>query len=175
MIFNTSVDDVSGNSKSIYQKFCQEIFGVYIERPVIKEDEQEDNYLADRRYELTINCLHSFQSILDPFKNLWPEYSDENYLSDYHSTVWVTANDLSKLSRKIGLALSMVCARHSLTSAGLTACRLTGSYESYPVSSSAMDILSAVRPAHSMSDSTIPRESIVVIHSHGPIGLRRKK
>jgi hypothetical protein len=98
---NTSIDDVSGNNKSIYQKFCQEIFGVYMERPVIKEDEQEVNYLAERRYELTINCLHSFKSLLDPFKNLWPEYSDENYLSDYHSTVWVTTSDLAKLSRKI--------------------------------------------------------------------------
>jgi len=79
---------------------------VYIERPVNIADEKEDNYKAERSYELTVNCLNSFKDILQPFWNLWPQYTDVNHLSDYHSTVWVNANQLAQITSKIDREMS---------------------------------------------------------------------
>lgn len=43
--------------------------------------------------------------MINPFWNLWPKYTEKNYLSDYHSTVWVTPIQLAEIISELDKSL----------------------------------------------------------------------
>ena len=50
---------------------------------------------------MTQTYLKNYNSVLNPLPLVWPEYTHENYVSDCHSTIWVTPKQLIKLIRDI--------------------------------------------------------------------------
>lgn len=92
---------VPGKDTSVYHEFCRQNFGCYLDRPILQDDAKDAKMVVTHKYELTLTYLKNFSSVLNPLGLLWPEYSHENYVSDCHSTIWVTPKQLIKLLRDI--------------------------------------------------------------------------
>lgn len=96
-----SVEKEGDSSEQIYRKFCNEIFGVFISRPVLKDDEVESNYQMDNSYQKTLIYFNYFEYLINPFWLLWPDYKNESHMRDYHMTSWVSRKQLNEIHQKI--------------------------------------------------------------------------
>ena len=76
-----------------------------MDRPTIKEDEEEKELQKDHSYQTTLTILKQYGDVIKPFGNLWPNYTEKNYLSDYHSTVWVTPIQLAEIISDLDKAM----------------------------------------------------------------------
>jgi len=91
MSINTQDINSIGNKPQIYTLFWSEIFGTYLERP--------DALSNERKYATTLELLKSTAD-LNPFWNIWCDYSSDELELDNHSTCWVIRNELGALISK---------------------------------------------------------------------------
>jgi hypothetical protein len=100
--FNTFIG-FPGRETRVYEEFCNQIFGKYLDRPILVEDDKDTKCGVAHKYELTMTYMRTFDDTLRPIRCLWPDYTHENYVSDNHSTIWVTPIGLAKLIKDVNL------------------------------------------------------------------------
>ena len=81
----------------VYSKFCQKIFGGYIDRKYLVNS---DGSFYDL-YKHTIDKLEEYSSLLCPYKDLWPDYNVSCYYSDCFSTWYVNPEMVQKFVESI--------------------------------------------------------------------------
>jgi hypothetical protein len=83
--------------KDIYAQFCDHIFGGFVDRQGVETSLNDDA----QRYSRTIKLLNKYENRLDPFHNLWPNYSDDNLLYESTHTAFVPAHELDNIRKDI--------------------------------------------------------------------------
>ncbi len=77
-----------------YAEFCKKLCSGFIDR----DDPRENFPAAFQRYNALLASLERHQSLLKPFKNLWPKYDTiEEFMTDYEYTSYVSADGLNTL------------------------------------------------------------------------------
>ena len=99
---NTSIG-YPGRTTRVYEEFCNQVFGKYLDRPINPEDDKHTKVPVTFKYELSMTYMRTFEDTIHPVKCLWPNYTHENYISDIHSTVWTTPIELAWLIKDIDL------------------------------------------------------------------------
>ena len=95
-----SLDIPSGNQNEgskIYEKFCNDIFGFYLDRPICKENDKEGRIGVEHSIESTSRYLSTFKKELKPILPFWPESSTEDYETEVNSTLWLTPKQIEEL------------------------------------------------------------------------------
>ncbi|CAI2360558.1 unnamed protein product [Moneuplotes crassus] len=120
--------DENDPDKTIYEGFCEEIFGTRLDRPVIQEDYLPPDLKIKHTYSLTLKYLKCFELSLNPFPLVWPHYEDASYIVDIKSTVYVPVSEkytiVDQCISKCCIATKSLC----YSSIGLTANNIIDSY-----------------------------------------------
>ena len=80
-----------------YNSFCKLIFKGFL----VRQDVESLCEPAGFDYKATIELLNQHRDLINPFNNLWPDYSNYLLLSDYQEIRWVTYDCLHEIKQEL--------------------------------------------------------------------------